>query len=167
MQINPSLALCLCPYNFRGPFCDRSIPDKKKLSTKNKLSKNSKINTAPIESTCPVPLQNVCLNGGICQQKKNSSTFSCKCKAGYRGTFCNIREPFCFDPYKCKNGGTCFQTDSINGKCACLPNHKGLFCEIGLECSPNPCQNNQPCLLINGKPKCICIDGFRGPDCNE
>lgn len=164
LQINPNVALCLCSYNHRGPFCDR-VHINKTVGPIDTIETSTEASVAET-NLCPEPLRNVCLNGGICRTRNYSSTFSCECKPGYRGTFCNVKEPFCFQSDRCKNGGTCYQTDLINGKCACQPNFKGLYCEIGLECDPNPCRNNQPCLLINGKPKCICIQGFNGPNCD-
>ncbi len=165
LQINPSVALCLCSYNYRGPFCDR-IHLNTTIAIASSDIKTTTLATVPVENECPGPLKNVCLNGGVCRSRNFSSTFSCECKPGYRGTFCNLKEPFCFQTDRCQNGGTCYQTDLLNGKCACHSSFKGLYCEIGLECNPNPCRNNQPCLLINGKPKCICIQGFNGPNCD-
>lgn len=159
--MNPSQALCLCPQNFRGAFCSSNLPQNK--TTRAEVQPN------PNNSTCPKPLKNVCLNGGICHEETKSTitTFKCVCKPGYIGTFCDQIEPYCYRNDRCKNGGTCYQIDAVKGKCGCKPKFKGLMCEIGLGCDSNPCKNNQPCLMINGEPKCICIDGNNGPDCHS
>ncbi len=163
MQVNPSLALCLCPSKFRGAYCRSTSPEKNDL--KNVKTTTKEITFLENEVSCPEPLQNVCLNGGTCLRKTNSTMFKCVCQSGFTGTFCDQKEPFCNDLYKCRNGGTCYQTDSLNGKCACMAAFKGLNCEIGLECPQNPCSHSQPCITIHGVPKCVCIDGYTGPNC--
>ncbi len=151
--------MCLCPFNYRGPFCRSTSPE-------NKDRKYTNNQIASKEILCPKHLKGVCLNGGTCHKKiTNSTMFKCICQPGYSGTFCDQKEPFCNDLDRCKNGGTCYQTDLIDGKCACTTKFKGLYCEIGLECSQNPCKYNQPCITINGEPKCVCIDGYTGPNC--
>jgi hypothetical protein len=157
------MAICLCKNGSAGPFCN-FISTSSSTSTKQSILKSSK--SIEIYGVCPIALSNLCQNGGLCR-KSNSNTFECQCKPGYSGTFCNLKEPFCSNPNRCKNGGTCFQVDQTNGRCECSSKFKGIYCEIGLECEPNPCFNNQPCILINGLPKCICTDQFSGTYCNK
>lgn len=155
MKIDQDVSLCLCAENFRGPTC----------SSVFNLTIQRETQEKPNTESCPKALKDLCLNGGICRKKINSNAFACKCKNGFKGTFCNKQIQFCEDPMRCKNGGTCLQTDSVNGKCECPPKFKGINCEIGLECKPNICRNNQPCLSIDGKPTCICYSGLSGPLC--
>ena len=55
--------------------------------------------------------------------------------------------------------------NSFNGTCTCPPNYSGNFCEVGLTCNPSPCQNNNPCVVLNGLPYCLCAQGYSQPYC--
>ena len=62
----------------------------------------------------------------------------------------------------CQNGGTCRD----GGKCECLATYGGDMCQVALTCSPNPCQNDQPCVEINGVARCFCTADFVEPYCH-
>ena len=85
----------------------------------------------------------------------NSLPIKLKYKKGYSGPFCTTRVPFCSTG--CQNGGTCTpsNTDPYGGSCACVTGFTGPVCEVKASCSPNPCLNNQQCLVITKNIKVI------------
>uniref|UniRef100_UPI00398ED02F protein jagged-1-like n=1 Tax=Pristiophorus japonicus TaxID=55135 RepID=UPI00398ED02F len=104
--------------------------------------------------------QAVCKQGchgtrGYCEEPGQ-----CKCQYGWQGLLCNacILFPGCIH-------GTC----SEPWKCDCETNWGGLLCDKDLNyCGTHqPCQNGGTCE--NTEPneyKCICAEGFGGPDCD-
>ncbi|CAG5865168.1 unnamed protein product [Menidia menidia] len=66
-----------------------------------------------------------CLNNGTCIDDIN--TFSCRCRPGFYGDFCEYELNEC-DSQPCRNGGTC--TDGLGAyRCACPVGYSGLNCQ--------------------------------------
>lgn len=67
-----------------------------------------------------------CLNNGTCIDDIN--TFSCRCRPGFYGTFCEYEQNEC-DSQPCKNGGTC--TDGLGTyRCTCPVGYNGQNCQV-------------------------------------
>lgn len=67
-----------------------------------------------------------CLNNGTCIDDIN--TFSCRCRPGFYGTFCEYEKNEC-DSQPCKNGGTC--TDGLGTyRCTCPVGYNGQNCQV-------------------------------------
>lgn len=118
----------------------------------------------PNTESCPSSIPSPCQNKGLCLYSKETNKISCSCPPTYTGAFCEQRVPFCADS-PCKNGGTCNQIDLYNGKCTCPSNYGGFRCDITLSCDPNPCLNNQPCLVVGGVARCFCAAKYKQPYC--
>lgn len=71
-------------------------------------------------------LSSSCLNNGTCIDDIN--TFSCRCRHGFYGTFCEFEHNEC-DSQPCKNGGTC--TDGLGTyRCTCPVGYSGQNCQV-------------------------------------
>uniref|UniRef100_A0A6Q2X482 Notch receptor 2 n=1 Tax=Esox lucius TaxID=8010 RepID=A0A6Q2X482_ESOLU len=115
----------------------------------------------------------LCLNNGTCVDDIN--TFSCRCRPGFNGTFCQYEQNEC-DSQPCKNGGTC--TDETTWSCRCLDGWTGLYCDvpdmscrdyaarkgIGVE---NVCKNSGRCVNVGKAHQCQCQLGYTGSYCEE
>lgn len=76
----------------------------------------------------PLPSSS-CLNNGTCIDDIN--TFSCRCRPGFYGTFCEFEQNEC-DSQPCKNGGTC--TDGLGTyRCTCPVGYNGQNCQVQTE----------------------------------
>lgn len=168
-QLGENSGICICATGYSGPYCTEK--NEMTISTKSApvlslLPKNKALVTKKVNiRACPSSIPNPCQNNGKCGYIESTNTITCTCEPTYQGPFCNIRVAFC-DPSPCKNGGTCNQIDKYEGNCVCLPNFTGFKCDISLSCEPNPCNNNQPCLVVNGVAKCFCASRFRPPYCD-
>uniref|UniRef100_A0A8C1SAF5 trypsin n=1 Tax=Cyprinus carpio TaxID=7962 RepID=A0A8C1SAF5_CYPCA len=106
---------------------------------------------------------NPCLNGGVCDEKRNH--FKCKCPKQFVGRRCERGKRVC------KRGtcgaGLCLLTLSPPYyKCKCIPPFAPPNCKTIAPCDPNPCQNNGKCVDEDDDDfECICPDGFRGQYC--
>ncbi|XP_026108690.1 hyaluronan-binding protein 2-like isoform X2 [Carassius auratus] len=105
---------------------------------------------------------NPCLNGGVCDEKKNH--FKCKCPKQFVGRRCERGKRVC------KRGtcgaGLCLLTSSPPYyKCKCIPPFAPPNCKTLSPCAPNPCQNNGKCVDEDDDFECICPDGFSGQYC--
>lgn len=71
-------------------------------------------------------LSSSCLNNGTCIDGIN--TFSCRCRRGFTGAFCEYEQNEC-DSQPCKNGGTC--TDGLGTyRCTCRVEYNGQNCQV-------------------------------------
>lgn len=78
-----------------------------------------------------LPSSSSCLNNGTCVDDIN--TFSCRCRPGFYGTFCEYEQNEC-DSQPCKNGGTC--TDGLGSyRCTCPVGYNGQNCQVECVCS--------------------------------
>ena len=127
---------------------------------------------------------NECLiNNGGCsttpkvQCRNKSPGFQCDpCPAGYEGDGRYCRKASICDV---QNGGcsplaTCSEGSGGSVTCKCIPGYSGNG--IGPDgCStdgptPPDCNincNNGVCIIQNGKPQCLCYQGFTGDSCDE
>ncbi len=158
IQLGTGVAICICSEHFRGPYCE--IPLKiTTLETTVMSSTTSTTTPAPV-NLCPEEVPNPCLNDGVCQY--SNELITCKCTKEYTGPFCSVKKDLCSQENACKNGGTC-----LNGSCTCMPYFTGVHCDIGLKCDPNPCLNDQPCIMIDNRPKCFCTSKYKPPFCEK
>lgn len=169
-QLGKNFGICICPSEYSGPYCSDRIQVTASNQSTTVTSLSPKKSSLPVTKKvdirpCPSSIPNPCQNNGQCGYIESTNTITCSCVSTYQGPFCNIRVPFC-EKSPCKNGGTCTQIDQYEGYCTCLPNFTGFKCDISLTCDPNPCNNNQPCLVVNGVAKCFCASRFRPPYCD-
>ncbi|KAK9964597.1 hypothetical protein ABG768_005760 [Culter alburnus] len=105
---------------------------------------------------------NPCLNGGVCEEKRDK--FKCKCPRQFVGRRCERGKRVC------KRGtcgtGLCLLTSAPPYyKCKCIPPFAPPNCRSPIPCAPNPCQNNGRCVSEEGDFECICPEGFNGHYC--
>ncbi|XP_067242210.1 hyaluronan-binding protein 2-like [Chanodichthys erythropterus] len=105
---------------------------------------------------------NPCLNGGVCEEKRDK--FKCKCPRQFVGRRCERGKRVC------KRGtcgtGLCLLTSAPPYyKCKCIPPFAPPNCKSPIPCAPNPCQNNGRCVSEEGDFECICPEGFNGHYC--
>lgn len=175
------MALCMCPKEYSGPYCEKynihlvSTPKTKELTSESTTSTTAPPTSQPtitsqVAETLPLLCSSIsinpCQNNGVCVYSNQTRTFSCNCPPIYTDPLCTTRVPFCATS-PCKNGGSCYPTDQYNGTCECATNYGGSTCEIILTCFPNPCKNNQPCLVIGGRARCFCTTNYEPPYCEK
>uniref|UniRef100_A0A672IXN3 Neurogenic locus notch homolog protein 2-like n=1 Tax=Salarias fasciatus TaxID=181472 RepID=A0A672IXN3_SALFA len=128
-------------------------------------------------------LSSSCLNNGTCIDGIN--TFSCRCRPGFYGAFCEYEQNEC-DSQPCKNGGTC--TDGVGTyRCTCPVGYNGQNCQVKkkhlndstslLSCSwrscllslevENVCKNVGRCINVGNTHQCQCQPGYMGSYCEE
>lgn len=132
---------CSCPQGFTGRHCENEI----------KLH--------------PLCVNNMCLNGGSCQVRPDSSQTECVCILGFTGANCEFNVNEC-NPNPCENDGVC--NDGFNNyTCDCShTGYTGWHCEVNIdECLTNPCLNHGICFDTYGSYLCQCAPGFEGPNC--
>lgn len=103
---------------------------------------------------------NLCKNGGMCQDLNGDYKCLCLTTSTFTGDFCEISREIC-ERSPCKNGGNCVKLSDFRRKCLCLPGYEGKDCEQEIdECASNPCMNGGKCKnIINGF-TCECNDRF-------
>ena len=106
---------------------------------------------------------NPCLNSGLCKTN-GSSSFSCQCPQGYRGTRCEVKPGEC-SVNPCKNG-ICKADPDGSPRCFCVQGYGGKYCEVNEdECASSPCRNGATCIdEVNGY-RCQCRDHTFGSHC--
>ena len=83
------------------------------------------------------------------------------------GSFCetSLEVSVCF-PNAC-NGGECIpNADNRDFTCKCDAGYFGRYCETQ-SCNPNPCQNEQQCVISLKGPQCLCINAYTGNFCES
>ncbi|XP_043917015.1 protein delta homolog 2 [Protopterus annectens] len=171
---------CMCESGWTGRFCDKEIYicDHQKPCQNNAnctddlegdyfctcpegfLGKNCELKKGPCETTW-YP----CKNGGTCWDDNGyASNLTCRCLAGFVGTFCEINVDDCL-MRPCANGATCH--DGVNRFiCECQPGFEGRFCTVNLDdCASNPCKNGGKCYDLVNDFSCVCPDGYVGKNC--
>ncbi|KAI3363129.1 hypothetical protein L3Q82_011776 [Scortum barcoo] len=130
---------CTCPPFFSGPLCNQPY------------------------DPCD-PLHNPCLNNSTCLTRSNG-TASCRCPAGFEGSWCEIDTNEC-GSNPCQNHGDC--VDQVNGySCDCKVGFSGLHCEKDInECASSPCHNAGVCRDLVNQFLCVCPPGYFGTLCD-
>jgi hypothetical protein len=130
---------CCCPPTFTGPRCEIFI------------------------NYCA---SNPCKNGGSCQT--NQYGFTCQCKDGFSGVFCQTRLDPCKNSMQmCSQRGLCITLKDLTGyTCSCFESYTGRYCEKKIDhCSSMPCLNSGSCVShLNGY-FCSCPFGYTGQNC--
>ncbi|XP_076303298.1 cell polarity complex component crumbs isoform X3 [Lasioglossum baleicum] len=123
-------------------------------------------NNCQIDNGSPC-LKIPCRNGGTCNEDQKGD-FSCTCKPGFTGTYCEsqLGTRFC-EQSPCRNDGVCLALADSEYKCDCLPGWTGKNCEINFdECNPNPCRHDGVCIDGINNYTCICDrTGYEGVNC--
>ncbi|KAI3383429.1 hypothetical protein SNEBB_005763 [Seison nebaliae] len=107
-----------------------------------------------------------CLNGGVCRESLDYSSYTCQCSPMYTGFNCATSSNPCLLSSPCQNGGTCFFTNN-RLICTCPLSFTGIYCSIRIRgCDSNPCGNNGICI-DNNSPNyhCQCQIGYSGDFC--
>ncbi|XP_038593172.1 protein eyes shut homolog [Micropterus salmoides] len=130
---------CTCPPFFSGPLCNQPY------------------------DPCD-PFHNPCLNNSTCLTRSNG-TASCRCPAGFEGSWCEIDTNEC-SSNPCQNQGDC--VDRVNSySCECNVGFSGLYCEEDInECASSPCLNAAICQDLVNEFHCICPPGYFGTLCD-
>ncbi|XP_074532634.1 protein eyes shut homolog [Halichoeres trimaculatus] len=130
---------CTCPPFFTGPLCSQPY------------------------DPCD-PLHNPCLNNSTCLTRSDG-TASCRCPAGFEGSWCEIDTNEC-SSNPCQNQGDC--VDRVNSfSCDCKMGFSGLQCEEDVnECASSPCYNAAICQDLVNKFHCVCPPGYFGTLCD-
>uniref|UniRef100_A0A8C9UBQ6 Notch receptor 3 n=1 Tax=Scleropages formosus TaxID=113540 RepID=A0A8C9UBQ6_SCLFO len=95
--------------------------------------------------------------------------YQCVCKPGFTGRRCQSRFSVC-ESQPCQNGGACSPSPStpLGYSCNCQSGYTGSNCERSLvSCRELSCYNGGSCVLTLRGPRCTCLQGFAGPDCQQ
>ncbi|XP_051772236.1 hyaluronan-binding protein 2-like [Ctenopharyngodon idella] len=107
-------------------------------------------------------IPNPCLNGGVCEEKRDK--FKCKCPRQFVGRWCERGKRVC-KRGTCGTGLCLLTLAPPYYKCKCIPPFAPPHCKSPIPCAPNPCQNNGRCVSEEGDFECICPEGFSGHYC--
>ncbi|XP_051508222.1 hyaluronan-binding protein 2-like [Myxocyprinus asiaticus] len=115
-----------------------------------------------VKGKIPLPSENPCKNGGVCEEKRDK--FKCKCPKQFRGRRCERGKRVC------KRGtcgkGLCLLTQNPPYyTCKCIPPFAPPNCKTPSPCTPNPCENNGKYVKDEDDFDCVCENGFFGKYC--
>ena len=164
-QQNPFSAtgfVCICDEGWTGEYCQYRSCDY--LTCHNQGVATYNTNTNQCECSCPSGISgnhceitpcnpyDPCMNGSECSFEimNNAVEFTCTCKPGWTGVFCQNGGDQC-NGKVCQNQGV---LDS-NCYCNCPSGITGDYCEI-TPCNPyDPCMNDSECSfdIINNSGK--------------
>ena len=95
------------------------------------------------------------------------SHYVCECSSLYTGDRCQTMVDVCHDN-PCGNGGSCSVTDPGSLVSDCVTGWEGRLCEESTnDCLGHQCKNRTVCIDRHGYYDCLCIEGYRGPYCEE
>ena len=109
-----------------------------------------------------------CSNHGQCKLNINSFIYECGCDPYFSGSYCQYDSSPCSSS-PCLNNGTC--TNSKNDtsfQCECQNTFFGLNCESQINiCENKTCNQHGYCYNTLNVPKCKCLIGYSGDDCES
>ena len=123
----------------------------------------------PVQARCDPCYAQPCYNGGMCISMISNiqSLDVCECSSLYTGDRCQTMVDVCHDN-PCGNGGSCSVTDPGSLVCDCVTGWEGRLCEESTnDCLGHQCKNSAVCIDRHGYYDCLCIEGYRGPYCEE
>ncbi|XP_046566698.1 neurogenic locus notch homolog protein 1-like [Haliotis rubra] len=184
---------CCCPQEFTGSLCEfrvRCTPDRclnggqcyeeangfRCDCARGFTGENceTELTTPDPAAACPTDYFGpTCSVFCRAQEDCNAGQWNCHpmtgerlCRFGWRGEFCNQRDPraqhdvICPNS-QCRNGGLC-----TNSTCCCPIGYTGSLCHIEiLECASSPCRNAARCEDLIGDYLCVCSQGYAGRNC--
>ncbi|XP_055955536.1 sushi, von Willebrand factor type A, EGF and pentraxin domain-containing protein 1 [Patella vulgata] len=110
-------------------------------------------------------LYNPCKDYEVCKNQVDS--YSCECKAGFKGIDCKETVNEC-NTETCKNNGICSDGNSLyDVTCTCQPGYTGRYCEFEDKdgCNSSSCVNGK-CVQKKEGHVCECRDNWRGSNCD-
>ncbi|KAF0992203.1 hypothetical protein HZS_7341, partial [Henneguya salminicola] len=113
-----------------------------------------------IDSHCFTPSCdiNMC-NLGQCTIISNE--IKCICPSLLKGKLCELNK--CVQDVNCFDG-VCQSRDQEDDLCKCNNNWTGTHCNMP-NCDGYKCLNGGECEILNGRPNCACVQGFKGEIC--
>ena len=123
----------------------------------------------PVQARCDPCYAQPCYNGGMCISMISNiqSHYVCECSSLYTGDRCQTMVDVCHDN-PCGNGGSCSVTDPGSLVCDCVTGWEGRLCEGSTnDWLDQQCKNRTVCIDRHGYYDCLCIEGYRGPYCEE
>ena len=113
-----------------------------------------------VTCTCP------CENGGICRSAPGGG-YQCSCPDTWTGDKCQNDVDECSMSTRCKNGGTCRNSEG-SYQCQCVAGYGGRHCEDdGDACSDKPCQSGKCIANPDETYDCECDFGDWGEHCER
>ncbi|KAB7501347.1 Fibropellin-1 [Armadillidium nasatum] len=113
--------------------------------------------------------ENICSNGGVCQEDTYGNSSTCICPSGFMGSRCEQTISNYCSENPCSNNGTCVLSEFGDRIwCICPPGFSGNHCQIeDNECSTNPCFHGGVCSISESGFTCNCEEtGYRGKFCD-
>lgn len=115
-----------------------------------------------------VGIYNLPMESGYCVTNTEDYSFTCLCKPGFTGKYCDTNIDECA-PGPCANGGTC--NDGVGDYwCTCPIGYSGKDCEIpppADACSSSPCMHGAVCHNTATGFLCECARGWSGETCSD
>jgi hypothetical protein len=109
----------------------------------------------------------VTVSSGTHKNKVIYKDYTCRCKPGFKGKFCDITmDPCSSGP--CQNRGNCVLSKGTEDyNCQCYPLFTGKNCESFFDPCTNGhmCKNGGECLATPGGYKCKCPTNYDGENC--
>ncbi|XP_054606105.2 protein eyes shut homolog [Nothobranchius furzeri] len=165
---------CRCRHHYSGRFCEKfDVCMNNPCENKGVCLSNGSTDPSNRTYSCLCPPHFTGINCSevvgkencdqICEHGKcvqtSSTSFTCMCDTGLSGPPCAKKKALC-DPNPCRNGGTCIETPK-GFTCLCLDS------EVGSDCVPYSCPEEQNCTAGEHVSGCVCADGTVVPECRR